>query len=197
MAAGLINSTNPRVPGVREITRTRADARRRPLRNRLALITPDTEQAIRYAGGWLFDQALAGWEVTVHVATDCDVRPLEILGARPMDFGTSMRSHTDNGPWPQALAVCSSLFEADGRVRAGVLDTIDTARADLRIWGASQPVELAGRCQSTVYELSFAARAFKRRAFAAAGLAPETMTTAETFLVVGSATVGGGPSAAV
>ena len=197
MAAGLVNTSHPRVPGVREITRTRADARRRPLRNRLALITPDAEQTIVHAGGWLFDQALAGWEVTVHVVDDCDVRPLEILGARPLDLGTSVKSYSADGPWPQALAVCSSLFEADDFVHAGVLDTLDSVRADLRVWGPTRPLELADRCSTVTYELSFAARAFKRRAFAAAGLAPEAMTITETFLIADPMAPGGGLNTAV
>ena len=128
---------------------------------------------------------------------DCDVRPLEILGAHPLDFDCSMKSHTDDGPWPQALAVCSTLFEADERVRTGVLETLDSVRADLRLWGPTRPLELAGRCRTAAYELSFAARAFKRRAFAAAGLAPESMTTTETFLIAGPITSNGGLTAAI
>lgn len=147
------------------------------------MIAPDAVTAVEHAGGWLFDQALAGWEVTVHVATDCDVRPLEILGAHPLDHRICMRSHPADGPWPQALAVCSSLFEDDEQVRAGVLGTLESGRADLRLWGPTLPVELAGRCHTSLYELSFAARAFKRRAYTAAGLSPDTMTTTESFLV--------------
>ena len=43
-------------------------------------------EAVRFAGGWLFDRVMAGWDVTVIVANRDDDRPLKILGATAVDL---------------------------------------------------------------------------------------------------------------
>ncbi len=37
---------------------------------------------MQQAGGWLFDQVMAGWDVTVITVDSSDPRPLRILGVR-------------------------------------------------------------------------------------------------------------------
>ena len=59
---------------------------RHSLRPRLSAIAPSAAEAVRYAGGWLFDQVMAGWDVTVVTADDGDPRPLDILGVRARNF---------------------------------------------------------------------------------------------------------------
>jgi hypothetical protein len=55
---------------------------RHSLRPRLTAIAPSAAEAVQYAGGWLFDQVMAGWDVTVITVEDDDPRPLDILGVR-------------------------------------------------------------------------------------------------------------------
>src|ERR1700678_796445 len=90
MAARSIDSAERRVPRLRQLPRQSADPQplvRHSIRPRLTAITPSTEEAVRCAGGWLFDQVMAGWDVTVVAVDIGDLRSLEILGvrARPVD----------------------------------------------------------------------------------------------------------------
>ncbi|MEE3849483.1 hypothetical protein VZC37_04025 [Gordonia sp. LSe1-13] len=186
MAAGPVNSTGTRIPGVREVTRARAVARRRPLRYRLAVIAADPLEAIEYAGGLLFDQSMAGWDVSVHVAEGGDTRPLEILGAPLFDLSSSLSSrdsldHRTIGPWPQAVVVSGKVFAAEERLRSATMVSIDQHLLDVKLWGDDLPSELDHRCLPMSHRLSVAAKAFKRRAFAAAHIDPATVTNVESF----------------
>src|ERR1700734_1067170 len=85
MAARSIDSADRRVPRLREHPRQGASAQpavRHSLRPRMTAIAPSAAEAVQYAGGWLFDQAMAGWDVTVVTVDDGDPRPLDILGVR-------------------------------------------------------------------------------------------------------------------
>ncbi|WP_343575423.1 hypothetical protein [Mycobacterium sp.] len=50
------------------------------MRYRLDVVAADVADVVTFAGGWLFDRAMAGWDVTVLVADHVDERPLRILG---------------------------------------------------------------------------------------------------------------------
>src|ERR1700722_8350135 len=83
MAARSIDSADRRVPRLRQHPRQGAGpqpAVRHSLRPRMTAIAPSAAEAVQYAGGWLFDQAMAGWDVTVIAAEAGDPRPLDILG---------------------------------------------------------------------------------------------------------------------
>ena len=56
------------------------------LRYRLDVVAASAADAVHSAGGWLYDRAMAGWEVTVLLPQSCDSRPLRILGVRAMDL---------------------------------------------------------------------------------------------------------------
>jgi hypothetical protein len=49
-------------------------------------MAPTMVGVVRSAGGWLFDQVMAGWDVTVLTTDDADARPAHILGARAGDL---------------------------------------------------------------------------------------------------------------
>ncbi|GAA3720186.1 hypothetical protein GCM10022238_38200 [Gordonia hankookensis] len=156
------------------------------MRYRLAVIATDPLEAIEHAGGWLFDQSMAGWDVSVHVIEEGDTRPLAILGAPLFDLHDSLvnRKAFDQpgaGPWPQALAISAKVFAADERIRAGATSVIDRGLADIRLWGEGLPLELDERCLTTSHRLSCAAQAFKRQAFAAAHVDPDSLTAIESF----------------
>jgi hypothetical protein len=153
------------VPPVREVTRAPIKYSLRP---RLTAIAPSTVEVVRSAGGWLFDQVMAGWDVTVLTTDHGDSRPLEILGARVHDLETILALPLVGGCL-QAIAVRADLYESDERVRGMVLRAAGEGQADIRFWGdfrREDPGPGAGRLS---HRLSLAARAFKAQALAAAG----------------------------
>jgi hypothetical protein len=129
--------------------------------------------AVRFAGGWLFDLVMAGGEVLVLTADHGDLRPLRILGAHAVDLECALSSPVQ-GPWPpQAIAAGADSCGSDDRVRKIVLRALDDGLADVRLWGdqkaAGLGVGVGGVGDSPVlHRLSVAARAFKAQALAAA-----------------------------
>ena len=51
------------------------------MRYRVDVVAADVADVVKFAGGWLFDRAMAGWDVTVLLVDHPDERPLQILGA--------------------------------------------------------------------------------------------------------------------
>jgi hypothetical protein len=135
---------------------------------------------VRSAGGWLFDQVMAGWDVTVLTADHSDSRPLEILGARARDLET-MLALPVLGPCLQAIAVRADLYESDPRVRKMVLTAFDEGRAEIRFWGDSPQKDPGARADPLSHRLSVAARAFKAQALAAAAAPADPTDHIEVF----------------
>jgi hypothetical protein len=134
---------------------------------------------VQSAGGWLFDQVMAGWDVTVITADHSDSRPLEILGVRGRDLESTLALPV-LGPCLQAIAVREDLYESDARVRRMVHRAFDEGRAEVRFWGGVRPEERADRAQPLSHRLSRAARAFKAHALAAAAV-PAPAQDVEVF----------------
>src|ERR1700688_3322744 len=78
MAARSVDSADRRVPRAHELAHPPIQHSLRP---RLAVLAPSVVEVVRSAGGWLFDRAMAGWNVTVITSDHSDSRPLQILGA--------------------------------------------------------------------------------------------------------------------
>ncbi|MQY31243.1 hypothetical protein NRB56_68520 [Nocardia sp. RB56] len=136
--------------------------------------------AVRNVGGWMFDRVMAGWDVTVLISGAEDVRPLQILGANVLELERSLGSQ-GHGPMPHAIAVSGDLFEADARVRRGVLDALEHGTAEVLVWGDNCPVELDARIGSVQHRLSVAARAFKAQALTAAAISAPALGGTEVF----------------
>jgi hypothetical protein len=119
--------------------------------------------AVSAAGGWLFDRAMAGWEVTVLVAAPGDERPLRILGAEAADLADLAGLAGDPAVRPDALAVDVDLFETDQQVREFVAAAQHDGVGDVRFWGDRDTCLAPSQ-----HRLSVAARAFKSHALAAA-----------------------------
>ena len=150
------------------------------MRYRLDVVAADVADVVRFAGGWLFDRAMAGWDVTVVIADHPDERPLQILGAKILDLEYALAT-VGHRAAPQTLAVAADLFDCDSRVREGVLQALDQGATEVTLWGQTWPVEL-DECVSLVeHRLSAAAQAFKAHALAAAGLPAPSIGTIETF----------------
>jgi hypothetical protein len=150
------------------------------MRYRLDIVAPSVTEVVRFAGGWVFDRVMAGWDVTVLVAdTREDPLPLHILGADTADLEVALtRGLTE--PHPHSLAVAADLYGTDARIREGVWRALDSGRTEVTLWGEHWPAELE-RVDSVEHRLSCAARAFKARALAAASLPVDRIAFTETF----------------
>jgi hypothetical protein len=140
------------------------------MRYRLDVVGASVADVVRFAGGWLFDRAMAGWDVTVllpDIGERHDDRPLHILGARTLDLESAVAS-ADTRPRPQAIAVAVDLIGDDLRVRQGVLQALDQGGTEVALWGETWPAEVAGSVGLVHHRLSTAALSFKARALTAA-----------------------------
>lgn len=150
------------------------------MRYRLDVVAPNVVDVVKFAGGWLVDRAMAGWDVTVLVADHPDDRPLQILGVRTLDLEDALAS-LEARPRPQTLAAAADLFGCDSRVRRGVLQALDQGATEVTLWGQQWPAELDDSVGLVQHQLSAAARAFKARALAAAALPEAPIEPTETF----------------
>jgi hypothetical protein len=150
------------------------------MRYRLDVVAPTVLDAVRFAGGWVYDRVTAGWDVTVLVGDDEDARPLKILGAEVRDLESVLVSWEDR-PHPQTVAVAADLFDRDARVRQGVLEALEQGATEVTLWGEGLPAELDESVDSVQHQLSAAARAFKAQALAAANDPAADVGHTETF----------------
>lgn len=151
----------------------------RIMRYRLDVVAPCVTDVVTFAGGWLFDRVMAGWDVTVLVADLCDDLPLQILGAATKDLESALAEGLDH-PRPHALAVATDIYRRDARVRDGVRQALDHGQTEVTLWGEHWPEEL-NRIDSVEHRLSVAARAFKARALAAADISTDAVGRTEIF----------------
>lgn len=150
------------------------------MRYRLDVVASDVADVVKFAGGWLFDRAMAGWDVTVLLADHPDERPLQILGAQIIDLEYALAS-VGHRPPPQTLAAAADLFDCDSRVRQGVMQALDQGGTEVTLWGETWPAELDDSVGLVHHWLSAAAQAFKAQALAAAGKSQDPIGVVETF----------------
>ncbi|TDC71839.1 hypothetical protein E1200_01130 [Actinomadura sp. GC306] len=157
------------------------------MKPRLVVVTSSPAEVVRCAGGWLFDRAMAGWEVLVLTAGGGDTRPLRILGTCAIDLETALALPI-RGPRPHAIAVGADLFSAHGQVQDRVLRALEEGKAEVRFWGDPWPEELdPGVSPPVAHRLSVAARAFKTEALGAAACPTEICEATEMFRLTVSA----------
>lgn len=150
------------------------------MRYRLDVVAATVVDVVRFAGGWIFDRSMAGWDVTVLVADHPDDRPLQIVGAQVLDLEEALAS-VQARPRPQALAAAADLFGCDARVRQGVLQALDHGVTEVTLWGESWPSELDESVGLVQHQLSMAAQTFKSQALAAAAAPHAPIGHVETF----------------
>lgn len=150
------------------------------MRYRLDVVAATVLDVVRFAGGWIFDRSMAGWDVTVLVADHPDDRPLQIVGAQVLDLEEALAS-VQSRPRPQALAAAADLFGCDARVRQGVLQALDHGVTEVTLWGESWPSELDDSVGLVQHQLSMAAQTFKSQALAAAAAPHAPIGHVETF----------------
>jgi hypothetical protein len=150
------------------------------MRYRLDVVASSVLDVVRSAGGWLFDRAMAGWDVTVLLTDRPDARPLQILGVRTLDLEDALASVATR-PRPQALAAAAEVFGCDSRVRLGVLQALDHGVTEVTLWGETCPAELGESVGLVQHRLSSAAQTFKAQALAAAASPTSPIGVTETF----------------
>ncbi len=136
----------------------------------MAAIAPCTAEVVKSAGGWLFDQVLAGWDVTVLTS---DVRDHEL---------DSALAYPVHGPCLAAIAVPVEMYHADERVRRMVLAAAEAGRTEIRFWGEGDAGSADFDAGDPVaHRLSTAARAFKAQAMTAAAIHGDGPADTELF----------------
>lgn len=130
----------------------------------LDVVATDLGDAVGSAGGWLFDHAQAGWEVTAFVPETCDPRPLHILGVKTLSLNHWISGRERQ---PRALAVAADLVAGNSRVRTAVFAAVECGATQVRVWGSKKLCSLAERIDDGHHQLSAAAKAFKSQAIAA------------------------------
>ncbi|BBY76098.1 hypothetical protein MPRF_29970 [Mycolicibacterium parafortuitum] len=125
----------------------------------LDVITDDVGEAIRYAGGLMFDCCRAGWQVVVTTDDVAHTEALAILGVRAQSPGSSESAAPRRGDF---RAVVSRFDHAP---------TTSPQTEDTRLhWADDHPEDSDAAIEPVRYRLSAAARAFKARALIRAGL---------------------------
>ena len=168
---------------------TRLAIPRSDLRYRLVVIAKDTVDLVTSAGGWLFDRAMAGCNVTAVLAERTNERPLRILGVQTADFADAPVSQLCDAD--SALAVSADLYRTDPRVRDAVLDVLEAGLTNLVMWGDSWSREFDGLGGCVHHRLSIAARAFKAQALIATGAMAGGLADLESFRGIDIRTCGG------
>lgn len=169
---GRVNATRPR------------GTDRECLRYRLDVIAASALDVVQSAGGWLYDRAMAGWQVTVLLPRGGDARPLRILGVRALDLEERFAA-PGPGAACESLAVSAEAFAADARVRDRVLASLDDRLTEVALWGQAPsgwPLRVDRGTARAQYALSAAARRFKGHALAAAGIDCPAVYSTETLL---------------
>jgi hypothetical protein len=180
MVARSFDPTDSGVQAVGGVQQTQLRADGLDIRYRLDVVAPSVVEVVTHAGGWLFDRVMAGWDVTVFVADDADIRPLRILGTQTLGLDHAFAS-LDDRRRPQALAVATDLFGSDLRARQRVLKALDHGLTEVTLWGDLRHVGLDDSTHSVQHRLSEAARVFKAQALAAAGAPDASVGCTETF----------------
>ena len=127
MVTRSLNPAGRGVQGIRGVAGARVGATDLDMRYRLDVVAPTVLDAVKSAGGWIYDRVMAGWDVTVLVGSDDDLRPLQILGAATLDLDTVLAEWEDR-PHPQTVAVAAELFDRDPRVLAHVRNALEQGR---------------------------------------------------------------------
>jgi hypothetical protein len=156
-----------------DLEKLRPPARHRDgaaVKYRLDVVASSPADVVCSVGGWLYDRVRAGWEVTVLLPQQCDTRPLQILGVEASDLDSQIPPASTSCV-ARGLAVSADMFASDLRIRQEVLKALDRWMTEVTLWHDGWPLAVGHRTTTVQHVLSAAARAFKRHALTAAGIA--------------------------
>lgn len=138
----------------------------------LRVMAPTVADAVRSAGGLVFDRVRLGWRVVVSVPGDEDARALRVLGVEIGDHAADLPDR------PTAVAAADTMYTRDPATRSVVDAALATKSTEVIVWGSAE--YLGGDRSVVSYQLSRAAQVFKAHALVAAGLTAPVEPT-ETF----------------
>jgi hypothetical protein len=143
------------------------------------VVAANVADAVRSIGGLIFDQAMAGWEVSVVVDGDtgADDRPLRILGAR---IAKRLSDPGHRLPRPHLLAVATDVMVKSDAVRRQVLAIGHGNETEVLLWGRHHPKSMNRTFVPVRHQPSAAAHVFKAQALTAGG-APAMQRADEGF----------------
>jgi hypothetical protein len=142
-------------------------------RYRLAVVTADSTELVRSAGGYLFDRSFAGWDVDVTLPNERqDTTPLKVLGVR-INEAAAEGFRLD--PPVRILLIDPSLVET-----AGIEWAARRCDADI-LFTDPHPTRIRASVTRETHRLSSAARAFKTQALIVSGSPAAPMESVETF----------------
>ncbi|MGI5218015.1 hypothetical protein [Nocardia sp. CA-290969] len=171
------------MPAPRAIAR----AQEHVLRYRLVVVSRTVPEVVGLAGGWLFDRAMSGWEVTVLSEDVADPLPARVLGAYVVCWDSVPASA--EGPDPQALAIVGDPRDFDERMRRWVTDYAHRGR-ETTLWGESAGLGPQPHAEPAIFRPSRSALLFKAHALNRTAGPPAAVPVEETFRAVGPAARG-------
>lgn len=138
----------------------------RPRRYSAMCIAQDVAGLVEGAGGWLFDRAMAGWDVSAFVDERSDPRALHILGVRTVRYAEAWAAMETTTP--TSFVVAGERYASDVEARRLLQDALGEG-ADVTVFGSPCALDQVEGISSVTYRLTAAAHAFKMHALAVAG----------------------------
>jgi hypothetical protein len=136
---------------------------------RMELMALDVADAVRHAGGWMFDRVTLGWAVIVMLPECHDPRPLRILGVQFIRHQDALA--IDEAGTASVIATRFDLHLQDERIRRRVDDALERGHTDVVAWeGDGNQAGPEPKARTLQHRLSAAARAFKAQALIALGV---------------------------
>ncbi|WP_416566199.1 hypothetical protein [Nocardia testacea] len=166
------------MPAPRAIAR----AQEHVLKYRLVVVSRTVRDAVGLAGGWLFDRAMAGWDVTVLSRDVTDPLPARILGAYVVPWDSVPESAA--GPEPQAVAVIGNPQDFDERMRHWVTDYSQRGQ-ETTLWGEDTWLGPHVHTELARFRPSRTALLFKAHALNKTAGPPAALPAEEPFRAVG------------
>ena len=149
----------------------------------MTVVAASVTDVVASVGGLLFDRRSAGWDVTVLLTENVNLRPLAILGVGVLQAAEEM-------DWAEqfnvaAVALALNHFTTDDDIKTRVLKVAKSGLTEVTMWGNGSPLGVKTPIQAVVYRMSGAALAFKDCALRAAGSTAASRGVAEGLICVG------------
>ncbi|MCZ8377336.1 hypothetical protein O6P37_00525 [Mycobacterium sp. CPCC 205372] len=156
----------------------------------LDVLAIDATEAVRAAGGLIYDRVREGWAVRVFTLDGSDGRPLRILGAQGSEYEDITALALS--PRRTALALSSAVVSRDDEIYMNTLKRLRRGRAEVILWG-DPPSEMKHHLIAIEHRLTSAAAAFKASAREACADALIVSDHTERFHGLGAMCVPGNP----
>ncbi|WP_280424022.1 hypothetical protein [Nocardia carnea] len=159
-----------------------ARAQEHVLKYRLVVVSRTVRAAAGLAGGWLFDRAMSGWDVTVLAEDVADPLPARVLGAFVVPWDSVPASA--DGPDPQAVAIIGNPQDFDERMRRWVTDYSHRGQ-ETTLWGEDARLGPHLHTEPAKFRPSRTALLFKSHALNETAGPPAALPAEEYFRAVG------------